>query len=1114
MIYSRKFVYYFLGTLPALISLVNIGLDFDKAYSQSKPVFKVRHLKAGVKLADVLCRCGETIAVQLIKVTNLHHKLLDLYEKEHIALSVKLAILKSLDISLNYGKCVEQFISNDVCYAQNGYQRLIKVFRNTRLARVRYSITNIFRKLHLYEILENVYAITTVNNDPKPNRLSPEDVENLSMFLEETLRYLREAPLLICQPVRLLPVCSRFEFPINVTEACFAVYSYFQHFHFLDLILTVINIPELIAHPGVVSCILETLAELLDTEEGMLYLASQPNTTNRILKMLSSSPEDPYSISPQLGLHMAHSLYVLNLADGFQYKWRVEQATDIDNTQLLETLSSLYHLTFTILGKHAVTHVLSRGDLIKPILKALQCSRSSGRERRKSPGKAFIMDLMWMVIRSSDNVTFLERHRSDLIEVGSWQSDSNNSSWLNPVRNESCFSYNDITDLCDYLKKHTEKAILYPGELITAVRILRHLALPCPKYLDEEECTELKYKFVLIQLFSQEGLTYLTSILHKICNHYERPHLHAYTLAGKEGSAMISLVLPAVQLIRALVEYVVRCRDVEFKDLTAVLALLKTYCLMFYISQTSLIHLEAVETMKEIVETLLSYTQTVAIEPLNDSKSLNKSVWTLMMSEVLKYATSLPETFLPCLCLISELLPLPFPIQTKTPLTEGEVLLATNSRKLWSAHLLPLNGQLQEFLVTLCYSSYQPLLQVLKRVCVQLADLGPPTALTVSRSVLTSLWNEISGGEKLDSRAVRLLNVLACLLNHSALKMSIIQITTATGKGDEMFAEFWTTVLTYLTSTFPDNVYHVQGQECILSMIQGLCDIEVSLYPPPNHSVSVETYLSNSLPPKNLFRMLCEALVKHIENQTTAFSSIATALRTCITLTEYDYGMYRLKVCLSEYPNTLYNVVQKLAQEWNKENADCLSCLSNLLDLLKECASREIPAQDNNVNLRTLSINCVELAKLLKWNHQVGAEKETSDEKHVLEQLDSLLVESSTAGNDEDIFQSMRVNLTSLINTLNNVQNTDSSENAAIELILDLPEPLLTQFQSRPVFVLGDVDDERLSVAYWLSVAPLDDIDQDAEQVSPFAIKQFREIFPVTKNENNKSLRLKFSTNF
>lgn len=1051
-----------------MTSLVNIGLDFDKAYNQPKPVFKVRHLKAGIRLSETLSRFGEEINLQLIKSINLQHKLLDLYDKEYIALSVKLAILKALDTSLNYGSGVEQFLtsSNGV----NGYQRLIGIFRNTRPARVRYSLTNIFRKLHLYEVLENLYAVTTI--DVKNTGRMAEEVENAALYLEETLRYLREAPILICQPVRFLPVCSRFEFPNN-NEANFAVFSYFRHFGLLDILLTNMTIPELIAHPGVVSCVLEILAELLDTEDGMLFLVSEVSVTNRILKLLSST-DDQYSISPQLGLHMAHRLYVLNLADGFRYKWKVEQTTDIDNAQLLDVLSSLFNLTFTILGRHAVTHVLSRGDIIKSFLKALQCSRSSGRERRKSPGKAFISDLMWMVIRCSDYIPFLERHRSDLIEVGSWQSDSNNSSWLNPVRNESCFSYNDVTDLCDYLKRHTEKAILYPGELITAVRLLRHLALPVArKCSDEEESVELKYKFVLIQLFSQEGLTYLTSILHKICNHYERPHLHAYTLAGKEGSAMISLVMPAVQLVRVLVDYVVRCRDVEFKDLTAVPALLKTYSLMFYITQTSLIHLEAVETMKEIVETLLAYTQTVAIEPLNDSRSLNKSLWTLMMAEVLKFTSSLPEMFVPCLSLLSELLPLPFPIQTRNPLSEAEVLLATNSRKLWSAHLLPLDNLLQDLISTLCYSSYQPLLQLLKRVCIQLADLGPPTALVVTRSILSSLWSEIGNSERLTSRSVRLLNVLACLLNHSALKMTVIQITTGSSKSDEIFAEFWSTLLAYLSYNCDNNVYHVQGQECILSMIQALCDIEISLYPPPSQAVPLEVYLSNSLPPKNLFRIACDALVKHAENSSNAFTTIAVAIRTCATLTEYDYGIYRLKICLSEHSNALYNIVNKLVTEWNKENADCLNCLSNLLDFVKECAPRDNPP--DSVNLRTLSVSYVELAALLKWNVERG-----EGEKHPLEQMNALLLECTA---DEDIFQSMRANLSSLIGMLNNAGSTECLENAAIELILDPPEPLLTQFQSRPVFVVGDIEDERLSVAYWLSVAPLDDIDQDAEQV-------------------------------
>ncbi len=725
-----------------------------------------------------------------------------------------------------------------------------------------------------------------------------------------------------------------------------------------------------------------------------------------------------------------------------------------------------------------MTHVLSRGDLIKPLMKALVYSRNTGRERRKSPGKAYMVDLIWLVVKYSDHVPFLERHRTDLIEVGSWQSDSGISSWLNPIRNECFASYTDVTELCDILKKHAEKVITYPGELITALRILRYLAVSPARGDDEnDESVELRYRYVLIQLFSQEGLTFITSMLHKVCNHYERPHLHACTLAGKEGTSLMSFMLPALQLLRALLEYVVRCRDVEFKDLTAVPALLKSYCLVYVVPPTSPIHPEAVEAAREIVETLLAYTQTVAIEPLSDSRSLHKSLWTSMVSEVLKHSVSVPEAFVPCLSLLSELLPLPLPVQTRTPLTEVEISLVTNSRKLWSAHMLPLDAALQEMIATLCWSSHHTLLQLLKRVCVQLADLGPPSALVVARSVLHAVWSEIQTGERfLSTRCARLLNVFACLLSHPPLKMTAIQITSS-GKSDETLSEFWPTLFRHLSQPYEGNAGHAQAQEGIVSSLQCLCDIEISLYPPPGANVSVESYLSNSLPPKQLFRSACETLAKlGARAAENAFGPLSSMMRALSTLTEYDYGMYRLKHCLSEHQNSVYDVAAKLAEEWSRDNADCVNCLTNTLEFLRACLPRE-NSGEGGVTLRTLSVSALELAEWLKWN----AERE-ADKKHPLEQMKEHLSECDPSA--EELYQSLRSNVDALVDALNSAQPTDAVADPSIEMILDPPESLLTQFQSRLVYAVGEVEDERLSVAYWLSVTSIDELDQEAEQVS------------------------------
>lgn len=45
------------------------------------------------------------------------------------------------------------------------------------------------------------------------------------------------------------------------------------------------------------------------------------------------------------------------------------------------------------------------------------------------------------------------------------------------------------------------------------------------------------------------------------------------------------------------------------------------------------------------------------------------------------------------------------------------------------------------------------------------------------------------------------------------------------------------------------------------------------------------------------------------------------------------------------------------------------------------------------------------------------------------------------------------------------------------------PESLTSQFSSRAVFVVGEVDEERLSPMYWLGLPGVEDADQDLEQI-------------------------------
>lgn len=44
-------------------------------------------------------------------------------------------------------------------------------------------------------------------------------------------------------------------------------------------------------------------------------------------------------------------------------------------------------------------------------------------------------------------------------------------------------------------------------------------------------------------------------------------------------------------------------------------------------------------------------------------------------------------------------------------------------------------------------------------------------------------------------------------------------------------------------------------------------------------------------------------------------------------------------------------------------------------------------------------------------------------------------------------------------------------------------EPLLSQFASRPIYIRGDVDEEKLSIGYWLPSIIPEEEDPDVEQV-------------------------------
>lgn len=390
---------------------------------------------------------------------------------------------------------------------------------------------------------------------------------------------------------------------------------------------------------------------------------------------------------------------------------------------------------------------------------------------KKSPILSYAIDLIDLTIRyATTNLEYLRQHGSVLLNLTKShdQFDDANISqilqdlaiFLKPLQIQNVFSCDNITQLCETIKRSMEFITTFPGDLIMALRIIRYLSMPdTATYNDgtdfidtfgdagatnklklpkEQHQVELKYKFVILQFYSADGISTCIQIFDKLTAYFAQPAVHVAMLGSAQGQMLTQILLPTIEILRKMLTYVIDCRNTEFKDLTAIEPLLKAYTLVSYIPGQSIAASDAHLIQNEIIKTLMAYTQPTPIEGV-DTESVQKSLWTQMIGELCKYIMSGPYTVLPGLTIFTQLLPVPLPILTKHPLTPIEQNRLITERQLWSAHLHPQSNEISGIIQAFCVSSYGPLIDFLVRFIGQISDLAANMALLVTKAVAESL---------------------------------------------------------------------------------------------------------------------------------------------------------------------------------------------------------------------------------------------------------------------------------------------------------------------------------------------------------------------------------------
>eukprot|EP00092_Neocalanus_flemingeri_P000796 GFUD01000847.1.p1 GENE.GFUD01000847.1~~GFUD01000847.1.p1 ORF type:complete len:1287 (-),score=290.34 GFUD01000847.1:2353-6213(-) len=492
------------SVIQKLVRIAFTSINFEKAMGQLKPTFKVRHIKSGLKLTMELLNCGESVSSALLSA-NLQAQLLSLYTKEHMAMSIKLLILRTLDCTLNTMAGIKLFSKRGL------YSKLLELSTASQSTRTQFSFSSIMTKLHLSELLERLVKVTSDTASDS----SDESSDVISDILEQMRQIYQDLNLRMSQPARFLPSQSHFDLAgKQFGSPQTGYFCLMSAYGVLESLVFLLTSPTTSDKEEVCSAVHSLVGAWLDDQSGLLYLANRTQQTNILASALlgdrgeereegkdSEAEERRESLEDQdegattnymQGSLLVHMVQAVRYLDTIQYDiTRADTVRkDMETREVHNAILSLYGMTFTAKGREALVSVLTTGDHLDCLLTLIKHSSEEGKkDMKKSAIRGFASELLLLTIRTTDNVEFLQRYAARLVELGKYDSHSKLAElvgWCVPLMDTTVFTEGGVMELTEVVKRNIEQAEereqtkegTLANELVTAVRILRHLVSP------------------------------------------------------------------------------------------------------------------------------------------------------------------------------------------------------------------------------------------------------------------------------------------------------------------------------------------------------------------------------------------------------------------------------------------------------------------------------------------------------------------------------------------------------------------------------------------------------------------------------------------------------------
>ncbi|KAM9805980.1 protein virilizer homolog [Syngnathus typhle] len=1096
------------------------GLSMEIALTQ--PIaLNLRQLKAGAKLASYLAECPQGLKALLRD--GAMDVLLDLLHKDHVSSTLKLSLLRALDALISSPVGVEAFLDPGES-EKSGYQSLVQLFLRDETVRVITAGNGILQKSHMYEVLLDLRRTAAAWSEPQQEEMEDADtpmeeepalssspvseaeLDRLVGALEELYQLLETAPHCMVQPPgKAFPTSVRITGPQERDDPYPTLYRYLHACHFLESTSVVLSAAAASGHLGITQAVRDLLRFLSLTQSGLLFLLAQPAPANLLLRLLASVAENdgeeaaftagegvltgPVFGEEGFGVWLMQALHALQGVS--ELMSQVTSGADGgvgldegDNPEVLAMLHSLYLMTFTVTGRSAVAHVLSLDNNLSCLVILLQhySKEVQGEAKtRKAVTYNYACMLVLLVVQSSNELRMMEQFAAPLLTIA--KADDANaklqelSKWLEPLEKVR-FEIGSISPLLEYVKQNVENVLTPEGTgLVTALRVICHIGCPLPLVGGQQR--DLKWSLACVQLFSGEGLDTCVRVLQKLCGTLLQPwRLHGNMGPTPQRCMILHVCTSTLRLLRTMLTELLRGGAFQFRDTRVANVLVMLHMIVCSIPASGRLDGEETRVQALIVDVLLTFTQGVNEEVTHTEETLASNTWSLMLKEVLVSLLKAPEGLFSGLTLLSELLPLPLPMQSTQVLSVQDVAVALNTRKLWSMHIRAQWKVFSEALRCVCATSCPPLLAMLRRVCLQLADLSSPTATLIMKTLLELLSEElqpVEGKTPCWAQVLRLLSLTDTLASQRAGKCATLHLLAGSVSGDEQMADLFPLLLPLLVPPTNHSLQQQQCSELMGTILLSLCDQDISLVMSQGGEgcVSEVEQLANALPGREMLSSICNSLMEVLENKETSAPLLLTCIRTLTFLTEHDYGLYHLKLALKKHSPGVFSLLKRLIVPFNKHSADLLSAL---LDFLRQIVNTEpvcheegqAPIEESSFVPSPRLLSGSEMKALLQW------EKSDSHPLQILEKQIKKLCK------EDDSLETLLESVTVLRQTLE--ASTDEPPAVDIEPTLPAPETLAIQFNHRTVFILSEALDEQLK-ALWFSPFQTDDIETELDMV-------------------------------